>query len=85
MEPPEVILKSWIKLGSNDPFRGLDGYVLRIFSPGHLSVGYYQNRLKTIRADVIWNGSYWEFEHPHGWGSYLGEPEAGIVKRGPYA
>ena len=56
MEPSEVTLKSWIKIGPDGPFRGLDGYVLRTFSPGHLSVGYYSESAEgnTSRCHLEW-------------------------------
>ena len=86
IEPPEVRQNSWIKIGSDRPYQGLDGYVLRIYEPGKLSVGYLQNELKAIRTDIIWNGNYWEFAPPdYGLGSYLSGYEEAIVKRGPPA
>ena len=84
MEPPEVKEQSWIKLGPNEPGQDLiDAYVLRVYSPTKLSVGYYQNQLKTIKEDVIWTGTHWEFEIHGPCGSYLQGHEAAIVKRGP--
>lgn len=84
MEPPEVSEQSWIKLGIDKPGRRLtDAYVFRVYSPTKLSVGYFQNRLKAIKEDVIWTGTHWEFEIPGPCGSYLHGSEAAIVKKGP--
>ena len=84
MEPPEVKEHSWIKLGPNEPGRDrLDAYVLRVYSPSKLSVGYYQNQLKAIKEDVIWTGTHWKFEIDGPCGSYLRGHEEAIVKRGP--
>ena len=86
MEPPEVRQNSWVKIGSDRSIGVLDGYVLRVNEPGKLSVGYYQNELKAIRTDIIWNGDYWEFAPPDcGLGSYLSGYEESIVRRGPPA
>ena len=82
--PPEVTQGSWITIRSNPPGHDLCAYVLRKYMPEKLKVGYLQNELKAIGADVIWNGSYWKFAPPdYGLGSYLSGYEEAIVKRGP--
>ena len=79
LPPPDIKVGRWIKIGPNE----LDGYVLSKRSVGSLSVGYYQNQLKTIKEDVVWNGHRWVFEHSGPSGSYLDGPDAAIVKKGP--
>ena len=84
MEPPEVREQSWIKLGPNEPGRDLiDAYVLHVYSPTRLSVGYYQGKLKAIKEDVVWTGTHWKLEIDRACGSYLRGHEEAIVKRGP--
>ena len=73
----------WIKIKSDENSQGIDGYVFNIFPDGTLSVGYYQNKLKAIKEDVIWNGSFWKFKYEGPNGSYLRGPEEALVKRGP--
>jgi hypothetical protein len=79
MNTPQVQKGEWIKLGSN----GLDGLVLDIHNDGSLGVGYYQNRLKAIKGDVVWDGSHWQFANSGPNGSYLRGAEEAMVKRGP--
>ncbi|OOG36810.1 hypothetical protein [Rhodanobacter sp. C05] len=79
MNAPQVQKGEWIRLGSN----GLDGLVLDIHNDGSLGVGYYQNQLKAIKEDVVWDGSHWQFSNSGPNGSYLRGAEEAMVKRGP--
>jgi len=79
-DTPAVQINQWIRLG---PSPGVDGVVLEIQSDGSLGVGYYQNRTKAVKEDVIWAGSEWQFKHSGPSGSYLHGAEEAMVKRGP--
>lgn len=79
MSPPRIEHGQWIKIG----IHGLDGVVLDIRRDGSLSVGYYQNRLKAIKEDVIWDGDRWMFATSGPSGSYLHGADEALVKRGP--
>ncbi len=84
MEPPKIKKGEWIKIGQSIGLTGpIDGYVIDIYSDGTLGVGYYQNDMKAIKEEVIWNGEYWEFKCSGPNGSYLRGAEEAIVKRGP--
>lgn len=76
MEAPEVKVGNWIKIKSNDSETGIDGYVTDVYSRTVLGVGYYQNGLKTIKEDVVWKGSHWDFRYSGPNGSYITDPEA---------
>lgn len=81
MNSPQKISKGqWIKIGTS----GIDGYVFDIFEDGSLGVGYYQNRSKAIKEDVVWDGTQWQFKYKGSNGSYLRGKEEEIVKCGPY-
>ena len=81
-QQPEVKEGQWIAVG--DPSSGLtvDGLVMGVYSD-HISVGYYQNQLKAIKEDVIWNDGCWRFKYSGPNGSYLKGPEEWAVKQGP--
>ena len=82
MRPDKVKKGDWIKVGANRT----DGYVRYVFSETELNVGYYQNRIKAIGEDVVWNekDGRWEFKSDGPNGSYLHGQEERIVKEGPY-
>lgn len=77
---PLVKEKTWIRLGS-----GIDAYVFNVISENKLIVGYYQNNLKAIKENVVWQNNQWEFEVSGLSGSYLRGSDEAIVKRGPHA
>jgi hypothetical protein len=79
MNQPQIQKGQWIKVGENE----IDGYVIDVYSDGSLGVGYYQNRIKAIKEEVVWDGARWKFKNVGPNGSYLRNPEAAIVKRGP--
>ena len=79
MDAPKVKQGEWIIIGAGN----LKGHVFDIHSDGSLGVGYYQNRVKAIKEDVIWDGSNWQFKYEGPNGSYLQGQEEAIVKRGP--
>ena len=83
MNQPEVKEGDWIVIKSDENSSGIDGYVFDLFSDGTLSVGYYQNRMKAIKEDVIWAGTFWKFKYEGPNGSYLRGGDEAIVKRGP--
>lgn len=74
----------WITIKSENNPIGIDAYILKVISKEKLYIGYYQNEFKAIGENVIWNGEYWEFEHPGVSGIYLRGREENIVKKGPY-
>lgn len=74
--PPQKI-GDWIKIGQN----GIDAVVLGV-QQRSLHVGYFQNDLKAIGDDVVWNGEFWEFETSGPSGVYLQGRDAWLVKRG---
>lgn len=78
-KPPAVERGSWIRIG---PMR-IRGYVFDVRPDGALSVGYYQNGIKPIGEEVVWDGSQWTFKYEGPCGSYLTGWEAEIVKCGP--
>lgn len=80
MDTPTVQVHQWIRIGGPS---GIDGIVLDIYSDGSLGVGYYQNRSKAIKDDVVWDGTQWQFKHSGPSGSYLRGAEEAVVKRGP--
>ena len=81
MKPDKVEKGDWIRVGEN----GIDGYVRYVFSDTELDVGYYQNNLKAIGEDVVWNekDGRWDFKHDGPNGSYLQGQEERIVIEGP--
>jgi len=83
MEQPNVKKGDWIKVKADENSLGFDGYIFNIFPDGTLSVGYYQNNIKAIKEDVVWNGKHWKFKYEGPNGSYLRGPDETIVKRGP--
>ena len=85
MKKPEVKEGQWIEIHTGDPLNKLDGYVFNVYTDGTLGVGYYQNRLKAVKEQVIWNDDtlHWEFKDPLLDGVYLRGPDEAIVKQGP--
>ena len=81
MEAPEVRLHQWIRVGTTNIY----GLVLDIYSKDALGVGVYQNKLKAIKDDVIWDGTRWEFKYSGPSGSYLHGAEESMVKAGPWS
>lgn len=77
MSIPNVQVHDWIKVGNSDAL------VLRVYGPGSIYVGYYQNRIKAIGEDAIWDGSAWIFKYEGPNGTYLRGAEEAAIKRGP--
>lgn len=77
MNPPNVSEYQWIRVGKNDAL------VLRVYSEGKIEIGYYQNGIKAIGEDAVWNGSEWVFKYEGLSGRYLRGSEESAVKRGP--
>ena len=48
-----------------------------------LEVGYYQNNIKAIKENAIWDGTFWKFKYDGPNGSYLHGSDETIVKTGP--
>lgn len=78
---PTVNVGDWIKVGSSN----MDAYVFCVRSEVEVAAGYYQNRLKAIKDDFVWNGQTWQFKDDTPNGSYLRGSDASLVKRGPYS
>ncbi|WP_228894276.1 hypothetical protein [Pseudoduganella aquatica] len=76
MEMPVVSTGQWVKVGD------IDGLVLAVSADG-LEVGYYQNKIKTIKESVVWRDGQWCFKYSGPCGSYLRGEEEDKVKRGP--
>jgi hypothetical protein len=83
MEQPKVAAGDWIFIKSENGFSGIDGYVFNVHSNGVLSVGYYQNKSKAIKEEVIWKDNRWQFKCSGPNGSYLRGNDAKIVESGP--
>jgi hypothetical protein len=78
MSAPQVRIDQWIKVGTT-----LDGLVMDIYDDNTIAVGYYQNREKAIKEDVVWNGIEWQFKYSGPNGTYLRGTDEARVKRGP--
>jgi hypothetical protein len=76
---PTVAVGSWITIGD----ALIDAHVFGVHQDGSLEIGYYQNRAKAIKEDVIWDGKRWQFRHTGPVGSYLTGIDEALVKRGP--
>lgn len=83
MTKPIVNKGEWIVIGKQSPFGGVHGYVFNVHADGSLSVGYYQNKLKAVKEDVVWDGEHWQFRNSGPDASYLRGVEERIVKNGP--
>jgi len=84
VDRPKIKNNQWIKIGKSEGLvLSIDGYVIDTYSDGALSVGYYQNSLKAVKKDVIWNGDHWVFCPSDLGASYLRDAEELIVRRGP--
>lgn len=81
-DQPAVKEGDWIIIGKPKSGYTVDGLVMHVGSDC-LSVGYYQNRIKAIKEDVIWNGEHWAFKYQGPSGTYLHGAEEAAVKRGP--
>ena len=85
MNQPEVKRGDWIEIGTQvNPFQlKLHGYVLSASDSGVVEVGYYQDQLEAIRAEVTWDGTCWQFVDKSPRGTHLRGPEASVVRKGP--
>ncbi|MEW8052078.1 MAG: hypothetical protein AB2784_19920 [Candidatus Thiodiazotropha endolucinida] len=83
MTKPTVNAGDWIKVKSSKGSSGIDGYVFSVRPDGSLAVGYYQNKTKAIKEDIVWDGEFWKFKYDGPNGSYLKGQEEALVKRGP--
>ncbi len=72
---PDVKVGDWISVS------GVDSLVMAVF-PECIDAGYYQNQMKAIKQEVIWDGSHWKFTSSLE-GLYLRGLEEASVKRGP--
>jgi hypothetical protein len=77
MKTPDIKLGEIIKIG--DHFDAPKAQIVRIYNDedkksglsGDIAVVYWQNKLKGIKDDVIWNGRVWEFKSKTPSGSYV--------------
>lgn len=77
MEMPSVKKGDIIKIGNH--FGAPKAEVVQIYTAeqkqhglcGDIEVVYYQNKLKGIKEDAVWNGETWEFKHKGPNGSYV--------------
>ena len=83
MRASNVKQGDWIVIKSNNITQGIDGYVFSVYSDEELSVGYYQNKEKAIKEDVVWRDGVWRFKSNGPSGAYLQGADADIVKQGP--
>ena len=84
MDKPKVKEGDWIIIGQRpNPFLSdLRGYVLAV-QDDLVEVGYYQNNIIEIKAEVIWDGAHWQFKTPPPHGTYVHGPKEAIIKKGP--
>lgn len=74
---PKVKLNDLIKIG-NSPMSP-KAQIVRIYTDdqkadgmcGDIEVVYYQDRLKGVKEDVVWNGEYWAFKNDSPSGTYV--------------
>jgi hypothetical protein len=76
MNMPEIDLNEIIKIGNN--FNPPKAQIVKIYSNdekqsifGDIEVVYYQNKLKGIKEDAVWNGEFWEFKNEGPSGTYV--------------
>lgn len=77
METPNVKLGDIIKIGNH--FNAPKAQIVRIYTDeekklglcGDIEVVYWQNKLKGIKDDAVWNGESWKFKHDGPGGSYV--------------
>lgn len=69
----------WIKVGASN----IDAYVFQVISKTEIFAGYYQNKLKAIKEEFVWDGSKWNFKNSGPSGSYLRGSDEALIKRGP--
>jgi hypothetical protein len=81
-QQPEVREGQWIVVGDPSSDYTVDGLVMGVYAD-YISVGYYQNRIKAIKEDVVWKDGCWRFKYSGPNGSYLQGPEEWAVKQGP--
>jgi hypothetical protein len=79
---PAVKKNEWVVVGKPQSGNVVSGLVLGVYSD-YIDVGYYQNRAKAIKEEVVWVGDHWEFKYSGPNGSYLRGSEEAAVKRGP--
>ena len=79
MNKEKVKVGDWIYVGQSK----IPAYVINVYADGKVSAGYYQNNLKAIKEDFIWDGKNWDFETSGPSGIYLGGELKAIVTRGP--
>ena len=79
---PAVKEGEWIAVGNPRAGYTVSGLVMGVYSD-YITVGYYQNRAKAIKEDVVWVADHWEFKCSGPSGSYLRGEEEAVVKCGP--
>ena len=78
MDAPSVSVNEWIKVSN------VEALVLRVYDPGSIYFGYYQNENKAIGEDAVWDGEAWKFKYDGPNGAYLRGADEATVKRGPH-
>jgi len=63
MTSPAVKAGDWIKIKSDEKDTGIDGCVFEVLFEGEVSIGYYQDSTRTVKEEVVWNGTHWKFKY----------------------
>ena len=77
MEMPNVKIDDIIKIG--DHFGAPQAQVVHIYTKedketglfGDIEVVYYQNKIKGIKEDAVWDGENWKFKNEGPSGAYV--------------
>lgn len=79
MNREKVKAGDWIYVGESR----IPAYVIKVLTDTKVSAGYYQNNIKAIKENFLWDGEKWIFESSSLSGIYLGKDLETIIKRGP--
>ena len=79
MKMPDIQIGDIIKIGDCSNFNAPNAEVVRIYTDeekslglcGDIEVVYWQNKLKGIREDAVWNEENWKFKSDGPGGSYV--------------
>ncbi len=69
MDTPQVKVGDIIKIGNH--FGAPKAQIVHIYSDTEVEVVYWQNKLKGIKEDAVWNGTEWKFKHDGPNGAYI--------------
>ena len=77
MKIPDIKIDQIIRIGEN--IWGPKAQIIRIYTEeekvdglcGDIEVVYWQNKIKGIKEDAVWDGQYWRFKVDGPGGSYI--------------